>query len=1067
MVEEVTPGGDAAKAGLRPGDVLVSWERGANPPSNPAPARGSFRSPFDVDEVRFEQGPRARSLTLALRRDGASVSAPIGQYPWRLQTRPALTGKWLSRYERGRDLQKTGGPSEGLDVWRALARDLAASGRHVDAAWLWSRIGTRLSAAKQPDAALDALANARTEAKAAGRADIEAQLRGSEVDVLRAAGRLEQARAPARQALAARERIAPESLAVAVALYELTTVLSDEVPEYEALSRRALQIRQRLAPGSRVEADALTNLARYAEGQGETRNAVDLQRRALAIHRALDPASPSVARGLSTLCAYQMNGGDLVGAEDSCRRSVQAARALGPTGQALVGQALHNTGVVARLRGEFDRAIQLFNQSMETYEQIDPGGSMVAANHWDIAATEVSRQDIGRLDAAEEHLRRFEQCVAGEPRDEALTALVRADIAHQRKDLAWAEEQLRRALPYFDRLAPDGAVAADIVGCLGIVLTEQNRLAEAEALLRRALASSQRFAPGSQKTAEFQHHLGILLWRAGRTAEAEAALERSLEDLEFQLGRLAASDEGSSSFGAQYADFYKAYLELLIERRREQDAFGILERYRSGAFLRMLAQRELATPEEVPADLSRERELVNAEYERAQAELRQLDPKMDSKRSEAGLARLTELRARQAAVADAIRKASPRYGALRYPRSLDLALARATLERGSLLLSYSIGKERSFLFAVPADPGRGLSVFPLPVGDRTLRESVAAFRRLIDRKKPVAEIATAGRALYDLLIRPAEGLVTSSERLLIVPDGPLHALPWAGLVRGRVGERPEYLAGWKPLATVASVTVYAQLKKGRPDGRRTPAIEMAAFGDPMYSALASRAGVRRGDASEEGNASEEIDEDALDPDWTAVLRAGHTFEPLPNSRDEAEAIARLYAPRSEAYVGEEATETRAVSVGRGVPLIHYACHAYVNEKSPLDSALVFSIPEKPEPGRDNGLLQAWEIIEKVRIDADLVTLSACDTGLGREMGGEGLIGLTRAFQYAGARSVLASLWKVDDAPTAELMKRFYGHLKSGRTKDEALRLAQMDLVRSRRHAPPRDWAGFALIGDWK
>ena len=150
-----------------------------------------------------------------------------------------------------------------------------------------------------------------------------------------------------------------------------------------------------------------------------------------------------------------------------------------------------------------------------------------------------------------------------------------------------------------------------------------------------------------------------------------------------------------------------------------------------------------------------------------------------------------------------------------------------------------------------------------------------------------------------------------------------------------------------------------------------------------------------------------------------------------------------------------------------MPLIHYACHAVVNERFPLDSALAFTIPDKPREGQDNGLLQAWEIFEKVRIDADLVTLSACESGLGREMGGEGLIGLTRAFQYAGARSVLASLWKVEDKSTAELMKRFYGYVKAGRPKDEALRLAQIDLIRSADFSQPRDWAAFQLNGDWK
>jgi CHAT domain-containing protein len=104
----------------------------------------------------------------------------------------------------------------------------------------------------------------------------------------------------------------------------------------------------------------------------------------------------------------------------------------------------------------------------------------------------------------------------------------------------------------------------------------------------------------------------------------------------------------------------------------------------------------------------------------------------------------------------------------------------------------------------------------------------------------------------------------------------------------------------------------------------------------------------------------------------------------------------------------------------------------------------------------------------VRLDADLVTLSACSSALGKEVAGEGLLGLTRAFQYAGARTVLASLWGVGDAGTAELMRRFYGYLKAGQTKDEALRRAQVDLLRSGTDlARPFSWAAFELVGDWR
>jgi CHAT domain-containing protein len=168
------------------------------------------------------------------------------------------------------------------------------------------------------------------------------------------------------------------------------------------------------------------------------------------------------------------------------------------------------------------------------------------------------------------------------------------------------------------------------------------------------------------------------------------------------------------------------------------------------------------------------------------------------------------------------------------------------------------------------------------------------------------------------------------------------------------------------------------------------------------------------------------------------------------------------------YVGRDATEEKAKSIGPDSQLIHFACHGLLDEHFPLNSALALTLPEQPAEGQDNGLLQAWEIFESVRLDADLVTLSACDTALGREMGGEGLVGLTRAFQYAGARSVLASLWSVSDISTARFMKHFYGYLRGGKSKDEALRAAQIDQIREKnRSSHPFHWAAFQLTGDWK
>ena len=149
-------------------------------------------------------------------------------------------------------------------------------------------------------------------------------------------------------------------------------------------------------------------------------------------------------------------------------------------------------------------------------------------------------------------------------------------------------------------------------------------------------------------------------------------------------------------------------------------------------------------------------------------------------------------------------------------------------------------------------------------------------------------------------------------------------------------------------------------------------------------------------------------------------------------------------------------------------ILHFACHGVADERFPLESALALSIPDALEEG-ENGLLQAWEIFEQLRLDSELVTLSACNTALGKEFAGEGMIGLTRAFQFAGARSVMASLWAVSDRSTADLMGDFYTRVRRGEALDEALRGAQVAMLQRQREtggrANPFHWAAFQLHGD--
>jgi CHAT domain-containing protein len=196
--------------------------------------------------------------------------------------------------------------------------------------------------------------------------------------------------------------------------------------------------------------------------------------------------------------------------------------------------------------------------------------------------------------------------------------------------------------------------------------------------------------------------------------------------------------------------------------------------------------------------------------------------------------------------------------------------------------------------------------------------------------------------------------------------------------------------------------------------------------------------------------------------------AGGGLGRLPFSRQEADAIVALVpANRSLKATGFGATRDAATNPRlAGYRIVHFATHGVLNARRPELSGVVLSLFD--ERGRkQDGFLRLHDVYN-LRLDADLVVLSGCQTALGKDLRGEGLIGLTRGFMYAGARAVVASLWQVDDESTAELMKRFYrGMLKENRRPADALRAAQLEMSRDRRWSAPFYWAGFVLQGEWR
>ena len=492
------------------------------------------------------------------------------------------------------------------------------------------------------------------------------------------------------------------------------------------------------------------------------------------------------------------------------------------------------------------------------------------------------------------------------------------------------------------------------------------------------------------------------------------------------------------------------YIDTLMAMKQPVRAFDTLERSRARGLRTMLAERDLVLDADLGPELVEARKRLAEEYDAAQESLSTINPGKQAAEIDRLQARLRDLRESRDRIVEKVRAASPRLAALQYTASLDLTAIQQALDPRTVLLSYQVGKERSRLFVVrqvSGGPQPPLAVYDIAAGEGRLRDDIAALRRLIERQRDAPDaafVAAAGR-LFDLLVAPAQDAIDGAERILLVPDGPLHSLPFAALVRTTAaqGDRPwQYVVEWKPLHTALSATVFAELQKTRPSS--PPPQTLVAFGDPQYPATETQAVSAT----------------------RAVLDRAQSLAPLPATRVEVGSLARVFEGSATTYLGADATESRAKAV-KSARYLHFATHGLLDPRAPLNSALALSLPAQRRDGEENGLLQAWEIFEQVRLDTDLVTLSACETALGAELAGEGLIGLTRAFHYAGARSVLASLWRVADDSTADLMVRFYGHLKAGLSKDEALRRAQRDTIAQPRTSAPFHWAAFILSGDWR
>ena len=493
-----------------------------------------------------------------------------------------------------------------------------------------------------------------------------------------------------------------------------------------------------------------------------------------------------------------------------------------------------------------------------------------------------------------------------------------------------------------------------------------------------------------------------------------SAYKKAIAVIEQQRAKIRI-ESFQSGFLADKMSVYGKVINLLVRQKKPAKSFEFAERAKSRSFIDLLGNRKINFREGADSTLLKKGNLIQNAIQRWQNQLTQLYQKPNITpvlRDSISHVRLTldSLRTAYREFLDRLRMNNPELASMVAVEPFKAEDIQKSLPDSTALLAYYSLPKKLVLWVLRQDT---IAVFSVPISSRKLTGLIRMFRDDLQKKLPIDDLA---KHLYRYLIRPAEKLIGHVSQLILVPHGTLHYLPFGALM----SDRNNYLLDRFRLANAPSGTVLKFcLQKGDRFLRTKKIVrKVLAVGDP----------------------------DLGDPRYD-----------LPFAEKEAQSLKRTF-PKTSIFLRKQATETRVKKIIGNYDLVLFSSHGEYDPTNPLFSALRLT-PDSLNDGR----LEAWEIFG-LRMNMFLVTMSACETGLGKITLGDEVIGLSRSFIFAGTPAVVASLWKVDDLTTAVIMKRFHRYLHNGLSRTQALKEAQ-NYVRKYIHPYPYFWAAFYLTGD--
>jgi len=637
-------------------------------------------------------------------------------------------------------------------------------------------------------------------------------------------------------------------------------------------------------------------------------------------------------------------------------------------------------------------------------------------------------------------------------------------------EYAKARAYLQSSLVIYTR-ANNPREAAEVRGLLGQFHEQQGQLQPAERYYRRSLQTFVRLSDRLNQAAVY-YVLGRLELKRSNNEVAETYLRQSIEITE-NIRRVPISSDLTAAFSATVHERYESYIECLM-RKHQRDpmkgfdvhAFNTSELARGRALAELLratqtnlapgldpqlAQREKSIRQSLRVREDYRVTLLSKEYKRE--ELAALDME------------IAKLETEYKEVNETIQTKYASYGQITRPNGWDLRQIQEQViaDNQTVLLEYSLGAEKSYVWAVT---NTQMTSYELPAQAQITEAAQRVYQLLKD--KPATgdtnELTNAVQLLGSMVLSPVAAEL-NKHRIIVVADGALNYIPFQ--ILPSADNDPLVISHEVVNAPSASILGQLQQEAAR---RQTPVNVLAAFGDPVFASNYAQ-------QKETDNGKQVLlAQTNENKQWQHAVRdiepSGDSFnpsalEPLFFTKRELANLRDVGGSETFVATGFDASREKLESADlTKYAILHFATHGILDPKRPENSGIFLSMVDRG--GQPQNGFVGLQDIYGLRAPVNLVVLSACRTGLGKEVRGEGLIGLTRGFMYAGASSVMASLWKVDDEATAELMRRFYTNmLQRGMTPAAALGAAQNSIRQEPQWRAPYYWAAFTMQGEYR